>query len=69
MQNFKALLLSTVLALILSACHFPGHHPPGHGGVPPGQAKKGWHAPPGHHKGQQSHKRLDAGDERAPRLY
>lgn len=63
MRVFKAVLLSAGLAFALSACHFAGHYPPGHGGVPPGQAKKAWQKPPGHAKEQQSHKRLD--DDRA----
>lgn len=69
MSVFKAVLLSAGLALMLSACHFPGHHPPGHGGVPPGQAKKTWHKPPGHGT-QSGRKRLDESTQTsAPKFY
>jgi hypothetical protein len=64
MRIIKPLLLTAGLVFMLSACHFPGHHPPGHGGVPPGQAKKVWHKPPGHKK------HLDDGRiDTAPRFY
>jgi hypothetical protein len=70
MNIFKAVLISVSLAFTLSACHFAGHHPPGHGGVPPGQAKKGgWHKPPGHGT-PPGHRRLDQGSTSgAPKLY
>ena len=68
MNVFKAILISAGLAFTLSACHFAGHYPPGHGGVPPGQAKKGWHKP-----GQRTppgHRRLDERTQSAtPKLY
>ncbi len=63
MREFNILLAVLGMAFLLSACHFPHHH------VPPGQAKKGWHKPPGHHKGPKGH-RLDEGRQDAnPKFY
>jgi len=66
MKKRNVLLAALGMAFLLSACHVPYHHPPpGHGGIPPGQAKKGgWHTPPGH-------KRLDQQrqTDSAPKFY
>ena len=61
----KINILPAVLgaAFLLSACHVPHHH------VPPGQAKKGWHKSPGHHKGPKGHKLHESRLDAAPKFY
>lgn len=68
MRNFNALSVVLGAVFLLSACHVPyHHHPPGHGGIPPGQAKKGgWHTPPGH---RHRHHDLRNDTDSAPIFY